>query len=347
MSNILILLVSLISVSKSFTIRIFAESKPAEVMISSSQGSYTIKASGDQLLVNGKPESYFQQMNAKQYTLWGGGVKRNYAGGFTFFAFEGELYVLNYITESAYIASVVASELPSAGMEARKAQAILARTYAYKNMGDHDAGYDLLDSQQSQVYRGLPVDAASLEAAKNTEGLVLGYKGQIAQVYYHSTCGGLILLPSDIWPGATNEPYHRRMADTLCKPSPYYAWEDTFWLDSMYLALNLKARPDSVTLDKDSVGTPVKGFVVYAPDSTYFGYNDLVNHLDHRPRTRRFDVEIKRGRKLMLVHGHGYGHGVGMCQMGAIAMDKAGANYRDILTHYFPGTEIMAVSSIK
>jgi stage II sporulation protein D len=345
MIKLFLLSLSLISVSKTFTIRVFSASKPQEITVSSSQGTYNIKAAGDALLINGKRESYFQAMGAAKYTLWTGDVKRSYAGGFTFFSSGGELFVLNYIDEENYLASVVSSELPSGGTEALLAQAILARTYAYMNMGEHDAGYELLDSQLSQVYRGLPVNQDALKAVKGTEGLILGYKGDVAQVYYHSTCGGMILLPSDVWEGAKDQPYHRRMADTLCNISPLYAWEDTFRLDSLFFALKLRALPDSIRLVKDTTGAPVKGFILYSPDSTFYLYNALVNSLDHRPKTRRFTAEVTDS--LLLIHGHGYGHAVGMCQMGAIALARSGANYRDILFHYFPGTQIMAVSRIK
>jgi len=344
MSHIMLLALSLISVSKTFTVRILAEERPQEAVISSSQGTYRMRAEGDSLSVNGKLQSYFQQIGTQRYTITAGEITRRYAGGFTFYASEGELFILNYIPEEDYLASVVASEMPAGGAEALKAQAVLARTYAYKNMGDHDRGYDLLDSQLSQVYRGLPTDSASLEAVRETAGLVLGYKQEIAEVYYHSTCGGMTLLPSDVWPGAKNYPYHRRMKDTLCSNSPFYAWEDTFRLDTLAAALGLEALPRSLRLVKDTTFTPVKGFVFYAPDSMYFDYNNVVNLLDHRPKTRRFEAEISDG--LILIHGHGYGHAVGMCQFGAMAMEKAGANYRDILFHYFPGTELLALSRI-
>ncbi len=344
MSHIMLLAISLISVSKTFTIRILAAEHPQEVIISSNQGTHTIRASGDGIMVDGKLQSYFQQMEAARYTISAGEMKRRYAGGFTFYASEGELFILNYIPEEDYLASVVASEMPAGGAEALKAQAVLARTYAYKNMGDHDRGYDLLDSQLSQVYKGLPVNSASLEAVRETAGLVLGYEGDVAEVYYHSTCGGMILLPSDVWEGAKDQPYHRRIADTLCSNSPFYAWEDTFRLDTLAAALGLEALPRSLRLVKDTTFTPVKGFVFYAPDSMYFDYNDVVNLLDHRPKTRRFEAEISDG--LLLIHGHGYGHGVGMCQLSAIALAESGANYRDILFHYFPGTEILALSRI-
>jgi len=343
MSHFLLFL-SLISVSKTFTVRVFAEERPQEVVISSRESTYRIKATGDSLMVNGRRKSYFQQMDAARYTITAGELKRSYAGGFTFYASEGELFILNYIPEEAYLASVVASEMPAGGFQARKAQAVLARTYAYKNMGDHDVGYDLLDSQLSQVYKGLPVDSASLEAVRETAGLVLGYKQEIAEVYYHSTCGGMTLLPSDVWEGAKDQPYHRRIADTLCSNSPFYAWEDTFRLDTLAQRLGLSDLPAFLRLVRDTTFTPVKGFVFYAPDSIYFDYNNVVNLLDHRPKTRRFEAEISDG--LLLIHGHGYGHAVGMCQFGAMAMEEAGANYRDILFHYFPGTELLALSRI-
>ena len=344
MSHIMLLALSLISVSKTFTIRIFAEERPPVVVISSSQGTYRVRAEGDSLSVNGKRQSYFQQMEAASYTITAGEMKRRYAGGFTFYASGGELFILNYIPEENYLASVVASEMPEGGAEALKAQAVLARTYAYKNMGDHDRGYDLLDSQLSQVYKGLPTDSASLEAVRETAGLVLGYKQEIAEVYYHSTCGGMTLLPSDVWEGAKDQPYHRRIADTLCSNSPFYVWEDTFRLDTLAQRLGLSDLPASSRLVRDTTFTPVKGFVFYAPDSMYFDYNDVVNLLDHRPKTRRFEAEISDG--LLLIHGHGYGHGVGMCQLSAVALAESGAGYRDILFHYFPGTEILALSRI-
>lgn len=341
------LLLLLLSVSKTFTIRIFAEERPPQVVISSTQGTYRIKVANDSLLlVNGKRERYFQQIEATRYTITAGEIKRRYAGGFTFYASEGELVILNYIPEEAYLASVVAAEMPEGGAEARKAQAIVARAYAYNKMGGHDVGYDLLDSQDSQVYRGLPTDSASLNAVRETEGLVLGYKGEIAEVYYHSTCGGMVLLPSDLWEGAKDQPYHRRRIDTLCCNSPFYVWDDTFRLDSLVFNLGLDVPIDSIHLVRrsDTALTPVKGFVFYAPDSSFFAYNEVVNLLDHRPKTRRFEAEISDN--LLMIHGHGYGHGVGMCQFGAMALDKAGYNYRDILSYYFPGTEILALSRI-
>lgn len=338
------LILILLAVSKVFTIRIFAEERPREVTISSADGTYRVAASGNSVIVNGKTESYFQAMGTSRYTLVAGSIKRTYAGGFTFYASAGELIILNYIPEESYLASVVSSEMPTTLSDALKAQAILARTYVYKNMGSSDAGYDLLDSQESQVYKGLPVSSSALEAVRQTQGLVLGYKGEVAEVYYHSTCGGMILLPSDVWPGYKNKPYHRRFLDTLCSGSPYYNWVDTFRLDSLALRLELESVPKFMRVIRDTVMSPVKGFVFYSSDSAYFDYQTVAANLDHKPRTRRFDSEI--ADTLLILHCRGYGHSVGMCQFGAMALARDGANYRDILLYYFPGTEFLSVSNL-
>jgi len=340
----LLLMLSLFSVSKTFTIRIFSDIKPAEVVISTGEATHTIKASGDALIVDGKGESYYQAMGEKRYILEAGGVRRGYSGGFTFYSSDGELYILNYVPEDTYLASVVTSEMPEGGIEARKAQAILARTYAYNTMGDYEMGYDLQDCQLSQVYRGLAADEGAVSAVRETAGLILGYKGDVADVYYHSTCGGMILLPSDIWEGASDKPYHARIVDTLCSISPLYAWEDTVRLDTLSVRLGFKQLPDSIILVRDTTFTPVKGFKFYAPDYRLYGVKETVELFPAKPITNRFDIEIKGD--LLIIHGHGYGHGVGMCQFGAMAMASHGGNYRDILTRFFPGTEIMSVSRL-
>jgi stage II sporulation protein D len=49
---------------------------------------------------------------------------------------------------------------------------------------------------------------------------------------------------------------------------------------------------------------------------------------------------VETGGKRVVFHGRGLGHGVGMCQYGALGMAKAGKDYRVILEHYYPGTEL-------
>lgn len=55
-------------------------------------------------------------------------------------------------------------------------------------------------------------------------------------------------------------------------------------------------------------------------------------------RSACFDYELQEGKLVFFVTG--YGHGVGMSQYGANAMAEAGADYREILTHYYTGVTI-------
>src|SRR5690606_712128 len=89
-----------------------------------------------------------------------------------------------------YLRGVVPKELLSDQVEAMKAQAVLARTYALtKKKGQR---YDVKDDTSHQVYGGLEAENPLADAAiRETEGLVLAFEGQPARhVLYHSTCGG-------------------------------------------------------------------------------------------------------------------------------------------------------------
>jgi SpoIID/LytB domain protein len=48
--------------------------------------------------------------------------------------------------------------------------------------------------------------------------------------------------------------------------------------------------------------------------------------------------EVERDGSTFVLLGKGWGHGVGLCQIGAAVMANRGKTYREILTHYYPGT---------
>ena len=56
-------------------------------------------------------------------------------------------------------------------------------------------------------------------------------------------------------------------------------------------------------------------------------------------KSNNFTIEIDEDRNIIIT-GKGSGHGVGLCQWGAIGQSRLGKNYKEILNHYFPGTEI-------
>ena len=108
---------------------------------------------------------------------------------------HGSLTVVNELGLEDYVRGVVANELSPGGypaIEALKAQAIAARTYALKNRGQFmSQGFDLLPTTRSQAYRGLTSEnPLSTRAVDETRGLVATYQGEPINALYTSTCGG-------------------------------------------------------------------------------------------------------------------------------------------------------------
>src|SRR5262249_318877 len=105
---------------------------------------------------------------------------------------RGALTVVNVIGLEDYVRGVVPNELSYPALEALKAQAIAARTYAVKNRGQFSAeGFDLLPTTRSQVYRGLTSETSlTSRAVDETRGMIATYNGEPINALYTSTCGG-------------------------------------------------------------------------------------------------------------------------------------------------------------
>ncbi|HEV7903732.1 MAG TPA: SpoIID/LytB domain-containing protein [Pyrinomonadaceae bacterium] len=108
---------------------------------------------------------------------------------------NGSLTVVNVLGLEDYVRGVVPNELSPGGygaLEALKAQAVAARTYAVSNRGQFNAaGFDLLPTIRSQVYGGLSTEhPLSTRAVEETRGLVATYRGEPINALYTSTCGG-------------------------------------------------------------------------------------------------------------------------------------------------------------
>ena len=105
---------------------------------------------------------------------------------------HGSVTVVNVIGLEDYVRGVVPNELSYPALEALKAQAIAARTYAVKNRGQFGAeGFDLLPTTRSQVYRGLSSETSlTSRAVEETRGIIATYNGEPINALYTSTCGG-------------------------------------------------------------------------------------------------------------------------------------------------------------
>jgi stage II sporulation protein D len=131
------------------------------------------------------------------------------------------IVLINTLNIDDYLQGVVPCELSPyefGEIEAQKAQAIAARTYALKNLGKHgDLGFDLDDSPASQVYRGLGAETPmSTQAVQETKGQVALYKKELIDALYTSTCGGMTEDVENVFPGQAT-PYLKSVECTTEK----------------------------------------------------------------------------------------------------------------------------------
>ena len=118
---------------------------------------------------------------------------------------RGTVHVVNRVALEDYLLGVVPLELGPRvydELEAQKAQAVAARTYAVKRRGDFSAeGYDLCATARCQVYGGQSAEQPlSTQAVKETTGQVLLFEGAPADALFTSTCGGRTEDASVVFP---------------------------------------------------------------------------------------------------------------------------------------------------
>jgi stage II sporulation protein D len=138
---------------------------------------------------------------------------------------SGGIDVVNQVALDDYVASVVGSEIPAGWpMEALKAQAVAARTYAITT----SAGGDLFDQYadaRSQVYGGVASeDAHTAAATRATAGQVVTYAGRPAVTYFFSTSGGRTEDGRHSWGFSSSTPWLRSVPDPYDGASPKHRW---------------------------------------------------------------------------------------------------------------------------
>ncbi|MBE5947633.1 MAG: SpoIID/LytB domain-containing protein [Lachnospiraceae bacterium] len=136
-------------------------------------------------------------------------VRRNcgtpsYHGTFEIINDENGLIIINELSLEEYLYSVLPSEMPTSyGLEALKAQAVCARSYAYKQIQNNSLskyGAHVDDSSQYQVYNNIAETKLTIEAVNQTKGQILTYEGEVVEAFYFSTsCGHT--TDTDIWGG--------------------------------------------------------------------------------------------------------------------------------------------------
>lgn len=163
-----------------------------------------------------------------------------YYGSFRFeriSSYSDLLTIVNVIRMDDYLKGVVPYEAsPSWPIEALKAQAVCARSYALAHVNSsHQRNYhfDLCDSDCCQVYKGVysGSQAANVEAAvEATSGITVQYNGEYCDTVYSSSNGGASESAVNVWGKdipylkGKEDPFEATIADTI----PNYNWTKTF-----------------------------------------------------------------------------------------------------------------------
>lgn len=154
---------------------------------------------------------------------------------------DGKLRAINYVSMQHYLYGVIPYEMSASWhLEALKAQAIAARTYAKKNMmGSTNKLFDVTDSVSSQVYKGVNGEKKnSNRAVDETSGIYMKYENTYVNAVYHSNSGGYTENSENIW--GYKVPYLIGKKDDYSLNSKEANWEYSISYDNLNKILGLK-----------------------------------------------------------------------------------------------------------
>ena len=313
-----------------------------------------------------RTEMFIQPVGGSVLT-WNG---KKYRGELVITQTDSGFLVVNRLPMDSYLRGVVPLEIgnrTAAEFAAVQAQAVAARTYAYKHLTSSRA-FDMYATVQDQVYGGVDAEKPQADTAiLTTRDVVVLYNGQPITTPYHSTCGGSTAAVSEVWYDQPDQPYLRPVSDRIpgtnnfyCDSSPRFSWTQSYDAAGLravmekYLAAYTKAPKNGlgkITDIREQGRTPsgrIAALTVQTESGSYTLRGNDIRFVLRDPKGAilnstyfSFTKETSGGEVSSLnVNGRGYGHGIGMCQWGAIGRARAGQNYRTILETYYPGTTI-------
>ena len=250
---------------------------------------------------------------------------------------DSGITAINHVDLEHYLYSVVGAEAVSSWpIEALKAQAVAARSYAlYKRNNESNGIYDVDTTIGTQVYKGLDSEYTTTHEAVNTTlGQIMTYDEEVILAAFHSSSGGYTENVEDVW--SSPLPYLRAVVD-YDHQSPVFEWQQVIPVSKIQ---NLIAGIGKIEGLQPAKMTP-RGRVITMKvtgdrGSTTVSGKDLRKVLDLRSTLFRISTD---GENLN-VKGRGFGHGLGLSQWGAYYLAQQGINYHQILAHYYQSASL-------
>ncbi len=264
-----------------------------------------------------------------------------------------------------YITAMTAAEMPpSFELEALKAQAVAARSYilnkldVYNKNGVPESHHGaMLCDDEAHCKRYIPFSdtqsrwdkrytedysAKIKRAVSETKGEYLSYNGTAAKACFYAVSSGKTEDISDVW--GTELPYLVSVDSSADTRADGYHSKVFYPMDAFVTAIKGARQSISIPENSDSIVGKVlrtKGGGVAEIELCGESFKGAEIQQIFHLRSTCFSVNFENGKAVFDVKG--YGHGVGMSQAGANFMAQGGKNYRDILSHYYPGTAISAL----
>lgn len=272
--------------------------------------------------------------------------------------------VINTLDIDSYLQGVLGAELfKDWDVEAYKAQAIAARTYALYEAKTQGAGrtWDVWSDVKSQAYKGLRTESEkSIAAVEATRGIVVAYgpKGdeKIFKAYFSACCGGVGQNVTDAFNDTYIPPLSERSVGSLCSISKRFNWEPVT-LSKQELTRRIKAwgvgRNHPIQnlqmVDRIEVsyvnryGRPAKFMVTDVSGQRYTLGSEETRWACNADRKgtdpilfSSFFKPVNQSSEIVFTEGHGFGHGVGLCQWCAQAMALRGVPGEEIVRYSYP-----------
>lgn len=292
--------------------QIFLQSRSAcsLLRVRSSGDSLLLNCGGKEMQASGLRASSCNQQPAAFLLAVPGKIRRRYEGILDLKARNGELIpVVAMDLETAVTSVVEAETVPGTPLEALKAQAVVSRSYFAAGSGRH-ANFDFCDLTHCQALREPPRAGSPVrDAASATRNLVLTFSGKPIAAMFTRSCGGRTRTAQEVGLPPAGYPYFSVTCD-LCLKSPF--------------------RWTGRVSSEDAAVLILRGENGRLAICRRLGWNAVPsNHFTAR----------EQGGSVVL-RGAGQGHGLGLCQRGSQGMAEQGSDFREILSHYFPNTQL-------
>lgn len=370
---IFLLLASLTGYSQ-ISIRIFARTRPSSVFFTVNRGDYLLKdgAAGELRIKQGdivavttfSNRVVYRTLSGTQgaadsltvtpvnegclFTLRAPGNEeppKTLEGSLKIKPFPGSLQILNITTVENSLPGVVRAEAGKLGPSHYfRAQAVVARTYSYRNINRHELdGYNLCDDIHCQVYPGVVTDSVIVNACRSTAGRVLTDRDSILiEAAFHGNCGGETASSADVW--LAGYPYLISVKDPWCSYSASYTWKKNISRADWNSFLGSKGI---IPGQEGSLWTAALQSAGRVASRTIQGRNVTAEEIRLRFALRSSWFTMTPAGDSITISGRGYGHGVGLCQDGAKHMAEKKQTYDRITGFYYPGTLIIDIKNAR